>query len=125
MNINKELLNKSDIESLLEPTLLWSNSNPNTSFGAQTITTLDMSKYKYIVIECSSNVLADDNKKERIFFKQRYMTPQFAFRLFNTNGTNIFYRYCMVKTSTTIEIPDSTVDNYRLIPIAIYGTNIL
>ena len=45
--------NKNDITSLKNKTTLWTNTDPDAWFGAQTITLSDnMNNYKYLMIEC-------------------------------------------------------------------------
>lgn len=124
---NGAIIHKVDIE----PVLLWENANPNTSFAEATITTADMSKYKYIVIEYKAYYANNQSTK---FLKS-------AIKDFD-NGrlslTDVFEsisedlsscRNMIINSTTSITIGDNytnqNVDNTRLIPVAIYGTNLL
>ena len=122
---NGEIVHKADIE----PVLLWENSSPTSDFAGQTITTKDMSKYKFIVVEYCILVGSSDNEKEINYHKFQYSTPSFGQRIFSTNGTNIMYRYFVITSSTAIQFNDATFGgntaNDRVIPLAIYGTNVL
>ncbi len=121
---------------LLEPTLLWENPNPNAaSFDEQTINNIgNIDNYKYLIIEYKYYFATYGNQ----FMKIRKATG-LAFPLINVN-----LRYEV--TSRTFDFPTNTSvhfakaymmgvsgawgnatvsDQGLLVPIAIYGTNIL
>ncbi len=111
-------------EADIEPTLLWENSSPTSTFANQTITTADMSSFKYIVIEAKITLSATDIGQ---MFKVKYATKR-GFISY-TASTTTYNRQFNIASATTIEFADSVVngstDNAGCIPTAIYGTNIL
>lgn len=131
MNINKELLNKSDIESLLEPVLLWENPNPDSSFtstgSSNPITVPNINNFKYLIL--GYKYWYDSNQS--IFYikikNNRFGT--FVGTAVSSNEQLVLQREFEFTSNTSLYFKDcysnQQVDNQRLIPIVIYGTNIL
>ena len=143
MNINKELLNKSDIESLLEPALLWQNPSPNSALKASDypsgITTLDMSVYKYTIYAYKIFT----SSTEILYKKVKYNADTsgngatYLSEVMTVSGTANQYqmitREFNIMSATNIEFGSgrlinngstSANDNCGIL-VAIYGTNIL
>ena len=126
MKLNKNLLNKSDIESILEPTLLWENSSPNSSFsGGTNAITLNqsVSNFKYIAIEYVAKIglyLMSETRKYRVESN-------------NTGFTLFYYKdwyrdFALTDNGITVGHAtnnSSNTDDDWLVPRRIYGTNIL
>lgn len=111
-----------------EKTLLWTNSNPTSSFSAQTIN-LDLSTYSEIEIE-----FKHASPSESYLF-QKVRVPSADLCLFYLNGraaiAEIESREITV-TTTGITFGDgkraqgtftTSTDNIRCVPIKIYGIN--
>ena len=127
---NGKILHQKDIE----PTLLWQNGSPSSDFAEQTITTADMSKFKYIVVEYKyyyqnfgSQIL-----KAKIEVNQNYQIScanvpyEFISRQFKiSSNTSIIFSNVYKMDSTGTWGNASTTDQNLLVPVAIYGTNIL
>lgn len=97
----------------VEPVTLWTNPSPNADFGGQ-ITVSDMSIYKYIVIEYKDDPASDTASK---YLKVKYEALK-ALYIEHPDGM----RLVDFINSTTIDF-DATAS--YIIPVAIYGTNIL
>lgn len=97
----------------VEPVILWTNPSPNVDFGGQ-ITVSDMSIYKYIVIEYKDDPASDTASK---YLKVKYEALKSLY-IEHPDGM----RLVDFLNSTTIDF--DTAVNY-IIPVAIYGTNIL
>lgn len=119
---NGPIVHKADIE----PVLLWENSSPDSSFAAQNITVQDMSAFKYIVIGYKIN---DGSANAINYHKIKHDNSYF--QICNAiSGTNNFYsREFQFVNSTTIRIIsgyyNGSVSDSSIIPVEIYGTNIL
>jgi len=120
MNINKELLNKSDIESLLEPVLLWSG----TATVATTLTTLDMSKYKYVVF---GFVNATDGNIIQ-YRKVKYQLSTMVLDFIDDDNTTC-HRQISITSPTTVDVgtgyAGTSPNQNRCVLKELYGTNIL
>lgn len=123
-----EILHEMD----LEPTLLWTNLNPNTSFRAQQID-VDMTNYKYIIVEYKrvSNSTFQETAIKKLGVAPYPGDPEtpigFCISEIGMDGT-IIYRPVCFTSLTKLYILDckynGNTDNAGLIPIRIYGTNI-
>ena len=122
---------------LLEPTLLWENPNPNINFNvANPISVSSMQPYKFIIIEYKSNAASI----QTIFVKLRIIGTgiQTNFVL----GLNAYANGNCYVVSRPLNIPNYTNISFGraysmqigetgsendsdLIPVRIYGTNIL
>lgn len=120
---NGHIIHKIDIE----PVLLWENANPTVSFSSTTITMNNSSQFKYLVIKVT-------------YFKSGCI-PQY-YKIDNTTGNSFINianllsdesasRAISISSSTTATIGNAYVnnssgqDNEFIIPLAIYGTNVL
>jgi hypothetical protein len=132
MKLNKDLLNKSDIESILEPTLLWENSSPNSSYTATGVSNLitfndTITKYAYIVIAFK---LSSAQGNATQYMKAKVVVGDYYYLyIIDTMSTQNKTRYFNLSSSTqgyfSDGYEDTTGKNEKCIPIAIYGTNIL
>ena len=117
---------------LLEPTLLWSNNNPNNAFSNQdAILNQDTSNFKYLVIEWKNymgNVIgtSDGNKTRGSNITKLDNNVGYGYMLFEGSEN---YRILFIKSKTIVHFDDTTSNftspNQLIIPVAIYGTNIL
>ena len=113
----------------IEPVLLWENPNPNSAFADQSVSLSQaITNFKYYKVVFIANNLSTENSHEKQVLTY-FSYSDGAFRMFSTNGSDIFYRYAKFTNGTTINFADgktnTTTDNYRCIPLAIYGTNVL
>lgn len=110
--------------------LLWTNPSPDSSFQSQTIMTNDdMSNYKYIVVvykqESNDTQLATHMKFNYEIDKYGSLTS------LSNNGIICieFHRLFKISSSTTIQFNDgwknSVKDNSSIIPLYVYGTNMM
>jgi len=113
----------------IEPVLLWENPNPNVAFAAQNITVQDMSSFKYLVF-MYKNEYTSAYALEILKIKAQ-IGVYLSFEYINQDTVNqlICNRILNITSTTSISITDAyrnqTVDNNKLIPVAIYGTNLL
>ena len=122
---NGDIVREKDING----TLLWENGNPTADFAEQTLRNLpDLSKYKYIVIKTRLGTSGTNNyvsKYELLDFSGEDTTLTVATAI---NGT-IYSRVFKLLSSTSLKFMDgkagSTTSNSVVIPVAIYGTNVL
>lgn len=108
----------------LKTDVLWQNGSPNSSFALQTITNiLDMSKYKYIVVEAKFN----DTTVASILEKVPYIINGTA--SISRIDDNYVGRAFRIVSATSMYFDDAyrsgTKINSHIIPYRIYGTNIL
>lgn len=122
-------------EKDIEPVLLWENPSPNNALASGGITTGDMSKYKYIEIVYKYSVSSGYSK---CVFKAVYEAST-TFFISSANaqqyGELIVSRGFTFTNSTTLTADKGTKisigssspadDNNKIVPIAIYGTNVL
>lgn len=118
------------INNRINATELWRNPDITQNFAAQTITIANKENFAYLIFIFAANNQSGDNQREQYITKMiNFDNEQFAVRLYNTNGTNIHYRYALIPNNTSVQFNDATsggtTDNTRIIPVAIYGTNIL
>ena len=111
----------------LKPTLLWENANPNSNFATQTVTDIkDMSRYKYIIFAYKWMDIGIGIKYDKFNFAVNGYVD-----LFFMGGTETVCRNFQFKSSTSGVFGDSYHNGSKdstgtyIIPIAIYGTNIL
>lgn len=116
-------------EKDITPVLLWENATPNVAFAAQTITTIDMSKYKYIVFEYKDVSSTTYKKTKKIEYNIDNGNDFSIGEPLYTGAMTAYARKMKISSSTSIVFNDcylgSSVDNAFMIPIAIYGTNLL
>ena len=105
----------------LDYTLLWENASPNSSFSSGSITTQDMSKFKFIVVEYKDYASA--------YWGCKYMKCNGKSQMYINATEDGYTRKLNFSSGTSISVDDaksgSTINNDYLVPIAIYGTNIL
>lgn len=116
-----------------EPVLIWENSNPNTAFSGQTLSNLpDLSQYQYLIIAYRQSVgsgypIIYQKVKPYTFSNTSYYTLCWFAQ--NTSIITQISRDIIFKSNTEITIVDCYSDkqvyNEGLVPIALYGTNIL
>lgn len=112
--------------------LLWTNQSPNSAFQSQSITTSDdMSNYKYIVIIYKQEQDDAQSSKLETHMKFNYELDKYG-SLTSLSNNEIcveFYRLFKINSSTTIQFNDgwksSIKDNTSIIPLYIYGTNVM
>ena len=121
---NGEIIHRKDIE----PALLWENGSPNSSFAGQTITLSEsVSNFKFIVIEFKNYYSGTQSS----YFRKIKLVSDFNLIATSSNNNEnlVISRGGYKASNTSITFYDAyanqAVDNDRLIPIAIYGTNIL
>lgn len=115
--------------------LLWENGNPNSAMASGGITTGDMSKYKYIEIVYKYSATSGYSK---CVFKTAYeVSTTFFISSANAQqyGELIVSRGFTFTNSTTLTIDKGTKismgsssptdDNNKIVPVAIYGSNVL
>lgn len=139
LDLNK--VNKSDIDKTLSTTsenavqnkvitaelnadLLWQNGNLNSQFALQTITNvLDMSKYKYIVVEAKINTTTIASILEKV----PYVIGGTA--SVSRIDDNYVGRVFKIVSATSMYFDDGYLrgskNNDYLIPYRVWGTNIL
>lgn len=108
--------------------LLWENSNPTSTFGAQTITPENMNKYKFLLFElrCYTNIanrfigLASNSGVDTILSAQSTYANQAGGVIYrrdvNCNGNSVIFRNGYRQLGTT-----ETQDDGYAIPVCIYG----
>ena len=113
----------------LQATTLWTNQNPTSAMSQNTITTSNMSSYIAIIVEYKLYYGAGQTT---LFQKVAFSSEKDFALSCCAGGANEdlrVYRSFQFTSATSIEIrncyANSSIDNNRLIPIAIYGTNIL
>lgn len=119
---------------LLEPTLLWENPNPNSSFSAQNLVLSQNSQnFKYLVLRYKLYMGAKINGKDG----ELNRGAEFMQKVDNTIGngyligaeSNQAYRVLGVTSYTVVSLSNTTssfeAPNQLIIPIDLYGTNIL
>lgn len=111
----------------ITPVLLWENSSPTSAFVGQTITTnQSLDNFKYVVIEYKINYSSGNGGQ---FEKIRMSNKNFYISSTAHTNTGIYARAFTITSATTIVISDgyynASVDSTAIIPVAIYGTNIL
>ena len=113
---------------LLEPTLLWSNPNPNASFSAQTLTNVDPRGYKYVFFafkgeQATYRGLMYSNKCEVDFSNSKRVSGALncgvRVRPFEWNVYN------SLNFGAGYNIAQAQNDDSVCVPIYLYGTNIL
>ena len=125
---NGPIVHKADVE----PVLLWENPNPNTSFSGQTINlSQNANNFKYIVFEYKE--YADNNyvgiyRKVKsgngvafniyFLFEDGNAYKEQGTRKIQLNDTNVVF-------NDAYNLITDLAFNDHLIPVAIYGTNIL
>ena len=110
-------------EKDITPVLLWENGTPNVAFSAGSVTTDDMSNFKYLIIKnkmTSSSTLCRFDKVEKIVGQDIWLGQGVDYN---------YYRNINIDSNTQISFSNGyksgSTDNDCLIPIAIYGTNLL
>jgi len=107
----------------LDYTLLWENGSPNSSFNSGQITTQDMTNFKYIVVTYKKDNSTGGvyiKKYEKIIGQDVYITEYVD---------DVYRRNLNYDNNTRLTfgsgVKGTTSDNSIIIPIAIYGTNVL
>ena len=113
----------------IEAELLWRNGNPSSYFDGKTVTTTDMSRYKYLVITYRQWVEWDVYQTIKLRMNNANGSFLISGHRFDSNeGVS---RKCGRTSNTTIEFGNcylnnsSTTQNGFIVPIEIYGTNTL
>ena len=113
------------LQKLLEPTLLWANSNPSSDFAATTLTISNLSNYKYLIFTYAQSTGG-------VNLVQKVERKDGSFKLFGVYFPDVIYytRRTVTISSTSVAFADCMITetgeaNSQLIPIAIYGTDIL
>ena len=131
MKLNKNLLNKSDIESILEPTLLWENSSPSSSFNPSDYPnsrlTLSQNKNNFSYLKILISLGAGNNIFQIVTLENT--SSSYSTTISMGDGNVAWGRTITFVDSTHIEfgngVNGSTTNNNRIVFKAIYGTNIL
>lgn len=128
---NGEIVHKADIE----PVLLWENSSPDSAMASGGITTQDMSKYKYIEIVYKYSATSAYSKcvfktvyeASTTFFISSANAQQYGELIVSRGFTFTNSTTLTADKGTKISIGSSspTDDNNKIVPLAIYGTNVL
>lgn len=109
----------------IEPTWLWTNPNPTSDFNEQTIIIDNLSNYKYLVVEFKLyKTFTGTPKLEK--FKNEIGTH---YGTLNCGDDTFYGRKFYVISSNEVKFSkayrgSTTIVDY-VIPLAIYGTNIL
>ena len=124
---NGEIVHKVDIE----PVLLWENSSPNsayTSTGSGNPLTLNqaLTNFKYLIFAVKWYATANNGIQ---YFKAKVDLTANSIHLFMINEGLTASRNAAIATSNSLYFEmgylNSSVDNSTIIPVAIYGTNVL
>ena len=110
-------------------TLLWQNANPNTYFTATTVTIDNSGPYKYLIIQYKQG----DNeafalRSEKI---RNIIGAQVILSSNEYNSSSLYTQTRQVTINSTTQIAfapsynNTSQNSYKLIPVAIYGTNVL
>ena len=123
---NGKTLHQKDIE----PTLLWQNGSPNSAFEGQTVTTADMSGFKYLAFEYKVHTSNSISSVHKVKMLSSGSVPEFILTTSSQSNSKTWSRIINVASSTSITIGDDYIgagatDNQYIIPVAIYGTDIL
>lgn len=123
---NGEIVREKDIE----PVLLWENGNPDSSFAAQTISVPNLNVWKYFVIAYRTAVTVPAITPVKFKYVAYDGENSIYWSLPFHNGEDICSRLVNLTGDTQIRFDDchtqdNTVYNSYMIPIAIYGTNVL
>jgi hypothetical protein len=118
-------------EKDIEPVLLWENGSPNSAFASQTLTLPNFSQFKYIVVESYGGVIT--KVKNRVTEYDINIETKPLLYYMNTATGNYYGREFKINSFTEILFGnttealayDSSVKNDELIPLRIYGTNVL
>lgn len=117
----------------IEPVLLWENASPDVDFASgEVLSNVSQLSYKYLVFEFA---MVKDNLAitEMVKIKLNNLTANgdFAYsKYINLETDTITRNIAFISSDNKIYVSDATdtsnnTDNNYLIPIAIYGTNIL
>ena len=120
---NGNIIHEKDIT----PTLLWENSSPTSAFSGGDITTLDMSKYKYIYIEKRDDLLDNDSVTWQKFTYKTGTLCLSSTAVYSSQARPLA-RTFTINSGTSISW---SADGYRgssalnsiCIPLKIYGSN--
>ena len=117
-------------EKDITPVLLWENSSPSALFATQSITVKDMTPYKYIVIEFKHYKEWSDLQTMKIRYNYGGNYSSFTISSINAQSSEVLSRRCYFESSTSIKFDDcstggNSFNDDLIIPIAIYGTNVL
>lgn len=113
-------------EKDIAPVLLWENGNPTSALGSGNVTTLSNSNYKYLIfaykIDYASSKAIQYIKVDNELYRDIFICA--------TNNSNSNYtRVATILSSTSVAFTggfvDGASDDTAIIPIAIYGTNVL
>ena len=115
-------------------TLLWTNSNPSSTFNAADITlNSSLANFTHILIQfknhSSGSIVYDDIFKLSPSRSGQGEQAEFLFGVNNGGATVIYVRRGYVKSNTQIHIgggvqrEGTNVNDDRAVPIAIYGLN--
>ena len=106
--------------------LLWTNSSPNNSFAAQTITLSTISSYRYLIIECYQG--CDSSNQSDININTEYnLRSTSSTETFYISGGAYYYRRTDInKTNSTLTFSvgynnDNGVDTTLCVPYKIFG----
>ena len=120
-------------EKDLEPTLLWKNASPSADFATgEVLSNVSQLPYKYLVFEFA---IVKDNlaitEMVKIKLNNLTLNGDFAYSKYvNLETDTITRNVAFISSDNKIYVSDATdtsnntVNNY-LIPVAIYGTNVL
>ena len=121
---NGGIVHKKDING----TLLWENGNPNASFtstGSSNVISIDLTKYDYLILCFKGNNWGDETYRYMKIKCDNANKFSYLFTLATTSST-LTYRVVHLVQNTGIWFEDTGngVNDY-IIPVAIYGTNVL
>ena len=110
--------------------LLWQNATPNAAFfAAQTITVADMSAYKWLAIVYKNYYASGVAWSVHKFRRAAEIMPLSCNAGSATENFSCLRILEPSSNNVSVAVQDCykerTVDNQRLVPVAIYGTNIL
>ena len=121
-----------------EGVLLWENPSPESAFSNQTITTKDMSKYKYIVFEYLISHTAGDGYAHTFqkFKRSSTVGEKYVLSIASYGqGVAVCYReienyssnanQLKIMAGKYVDNSTNETNNDVCVPIAVYGTNIL
>jgi hypothetical protein len=138
---NGAIIHQKDLDEITEElqlTLLWENGSTSSEFSGGDITLSEaITNYKYIVIEYVENLYIGmksniiQHRKFRTGTSYGYTTMRmklFGYSPYDADG-DMLTRYIGVKSDTQLYVfggyNGSTSNNWVMVPIKIYGTNIL
>ena len=132
----KDLLDEinASVNAKITPTVLWTNPDTSVDFAGQTIAIADSTPYNYLIIEYVYVKETSDRLNKFILIKNENASSQISDINISSSDIELVCRSISLASPTSFVFGtcrkaaiDGTItsSNGNLVPIAIYGTNIL